>query len=81
MHTDTSDLDRSRVVTAVLEAYRNSPATLGHVRASDRELAGHLFDSQVPLQVVRAAFALATLRLRYPVDPVYLRYLEAKLRD
>ncbi len=62
MHTETSDQDRSQYVSAVLEAYRNNPDTLGHVRASDRKLARHFFDGRVPLKVVRAALALAALR-------------------
>ena len=62
VNTETSDLNRLQYVSAVLEAYRNTPGTLGHVRASDRKLAQHLFDSQVSLKVVRAALALAALR-------------------
>ena len=62
VNTETSDLDRSQYVSAVLEAYRNTPGTLGHVRASDRKLARHFFDARVSLDVVRAALALAALR-------------------
>ena len=62
VNTEVSDLDRSQYVSAVLEAYRNTPGTLGHVRASDRKLARHFFDERVPLDVVRAALALAALR-------------------
>ena len=62
MHTDTTAQDRSQYVSAVLEAYRNTPGTLGHVRASDRKLARHFFAARVSLNVVRAAFALAALR-------------------
>ena len=108
MNTDAATLDRSQYVAAVLEAYSNTPGTLGSVRAADRKLARHLFDSQVPFQVIRAALALAALRrtcrahdaeplepvrslhyfkpviaeiLKNPLDPLYFRYLEAKLRD
>ncbi len=62
IHTETSDHDRLQYVSAVLKAYRNNPDTLGHVRASDRKLARHFFDTRVPLKVVRAALALAALR-------------------
>ena len=62
MRTENPDQDRSQYVSAVLEAYRNNPDTLGHVRTSDRKLARHFFDDRVPLKVVRAALALAALR-------------------
>ena len=62
MHSETSDQERSQYVSAVIEAYRNNPGTIGHVRASDRKLARHFFDAQVPLKVVLAALALAALR-------------------
>jgi len=61
--------DRTAYVAAVLDAYRSTPGTLGHVRASDRKLAHQLFDSEVPLEVVTAAFALAaTRRINRPSD-------------
>lgn len=61
--------DRTLYVTAVLDAYRKAPGTLGHVRASDRKLAHQLFDSEVPLEVVTTAFALAaTRRINRPTN-------------
>ena len=62
MRNENPYQDRSQYVSAVLEAYRNNPDTLGHVRTSDRKLARHFFDDRVPLKVVRAALALAALR-------------------
>jgi hypothetical protein len=60
--------DRSAYVAAILDAYRETPGTLGCVRKADRRLASHLFDSEVPLQVVTAALALAaTRRINRPV--------------
>jgi hypothetical protein len=54
--------DRNAYVAAVLDAYRATPGTLGCVRKTDRRLASQLFDSEVPLQVVTAALALAATR-------------------
>ena len=68
MHTENSDQDRLQYVSAVLDAYRNNPDTLGHVRASDRKLARHFFDARVPLKVICAALALAALRRGYRAD-------------
>ena len=53
---------RRDYVDAVLDAYRSTLSVLGHVRASDRRLAGQLFDDQVPLDVVRGAITLAAVR-------------------
>lgn len=72
--------DRIAFVAAVLDAYRATPGTLGHVRASDRKLARHLFDSKVPLEVVTAALALAATRRAArpsdvePLEPVRSLY-------
>jgi hypothetical protein len=61
--------DQAAYVAAVLDAYRATPGTLGHARASDRKLARQLFDSDVPLAVVTAALALAaTRRVNRPDD-------------
>jgi len=72
--------DREQFVAAVIDAYRKTPGTLGHVRKNDRRLASHLFDSQVPLQVVTAALALAATRRinrpdnAEPLEPVRSLY-------
>ena len=65
---DGADVDPV-YVRAVLDAYRNCPATAGHVRASDRRLAQQLSRRRVPLDTVAAAFLLATVRrLARPAD-------------
>lgn len=46
----------------VLEAYRSTPGTTGHVRPADRRLAADLFLRGVPLQTVLDALLLATAR-------------------
>lgn len=62
-------LDRASFVAAVIDAYTNTPGTLGRARASDRKLAQQLFDSGVSLNVVTAALALAaTRRISRPPD-------------
>lgn len=73
----TDHLDRSTFVAAVLAAYRSTPDTPGRTRPADRKLAGELYEDQVPLEVIRAALALATLRRAFrhadadPLEPVH----------
>ena len=68
--------DRSSFVAAVLAAYRSTPGTPGRTRPADRKLADDFFAAQVPLDVIRAALALATLRRAFrpadadPLEPV-----------
>lgn len=59
-----SPVSRRQYVDRALALYAASPETVGHVRASDRRLAGQLFDSGVPFAVVRAAFVVAAVRRR-----------------
>ena len=72
--------DRDQFVAVVLDAYRKTPGTLGHVRKTDRRLAAQFFDSEVPLQVVTAALALAATRRinrpdnAEPLEPVRSLY-------
>jgi hypothetical protein len=49
-------------VRRVLEAYRTTPGTTGHLRPADRRLAGDLYLRGVPLQTVLDALLLATAR-------------------
>lgn len=49
-------------VDRVLELYRRTPGTLGHVRPADRRLAASLRARSVPLQTVQAALLLASAR-------------------
>ena len=49
-------------VRQVLEAYRNTPGTCGHVRQPDRLLAIELFQRGVPLEKIENALVLAAVR-------------------
>jgi hypothetical protein len=49
-------------VRRVLDAYRTTPGTTGHLRPADRRLACDLFLRGVPLQAVLDALLLATAR-------------------
>jgi hypothetical protein len=49
-------------VRQVLEAYRNTPGTSGHVRRPDRLLAIELFQRGVPLEKIEKALVLAAVR-------------------
>ena len=55
-------LERQTYVRRLLEGYCHTPTTVGKVRREDRRLAGRLYDQQVPLAVVQAAFSLAASR-------------------
>lgn len=53
---------RQLYVNTVLDLYRKTPGTTGRVRPPDRRLAAELYDRGVPLDLVRFALVLATLR-------------------
>jgi hypothetical protein len=56
-------------IRQVLEAYRQTPGTMGTVRRPDRVLAAQLHQRGVAVSVVENAFVLAaTRRLMRPVD-------------
>ncbi len=69
-------MERHLYVKAVLDHYRRTPGTLGHVRPEDRRLAGILYDCGVSLEHVDAALLLATVRRTFrprdaaPLNPV-----------
>jgi hypothetical protein len=74
--------EREQYARDVLDRYRRSPETAGHVRANDRRLALWLYDRNVPLSVVEDAILLATCRRTFrapegpPLNPVRsLHYL------
>ena len=46
----------------LLELYRHTPGTSGHVRRADRDLAASLRARGVPLETVQAALLLASAR-------------------
>ena len=56
-------------IRQVLEAYRQTPGTLGMVRRPDRVLAAQLYQRGIPVSVIENAFVLAaTRRLLRPTD-------------
>lgn len=60
---------REDYVRQVLEAYRNTPGTCGHLRRPDRLLAVLLYQRGIPLNKVENALVLATVRrLIRPAD-------------
>ena len=66
-------LPRHNFVDRLLDRYRTTPGTVGRVRRNDRDIAYHLFERSVPLQLVEAAFDLAALRrLHRPPDALTL---------
>lgn len=58
----TADISRRQYVEAVVHAYRLLPDTLGHLRPADRRLAETLYERNVPLHLVTAAFLVAHAR-------------------
>ena len=70
-HDNDVTLDRQEYVRRVLDCYRHTPGTLGHVRSHDRLVAAELHRRQIPLSVVESAFILAAARrtLRAPDAP------------
>ena len=69
-------LDRRQYVQRVLDGYRRTPTCAGRVRRADQRLAHRLYDQQIPLCLVEAAFSLAAMRRLYrpfeaaPLAPV-----------
>ena len=53
---------RQEYVEKVLQAYRQTPGTTGHVRRPDRLLAAQLHQRGVPLHAVENALVLAAAR-------------------
>jgi hypothetical protein len=57
-----SSLSREDYVRQVLQAYRNTPGTCGHLRRPDRLLAIELYERGVPLERIENALVLAAVR-------------------
>ena len=57
-----SPTSRRLYIQRVLDLYRLAPGTTGHLRRSDRQLAGTLHDRGVSLEIVHAALLLAVAR-------------------
>lgn len=66
-----SDLSQEEYVRQVLEAYRNTPGTMGTVRRADRLLAAQLYQRGLSLKVIENALVLAAARrlIRPPDAP------------
>ena len=66
-----NQIGRQEYVRRLLDAYRTTPGTSGHVRNADLRLAEDLYDQQIPLSAVENALVLATARrlLRPPDAP------------
>lgn len=68
--------DRSRhlYVQRILGMYRLMPGTSGHIRRTDRHLAGSLHDRGIPLRTVSTALLLTTARRIFragePLSPI-----------
>jgi hypothetical protein len=62
-------IPRRLYIEQVLDLYRRAPGTTGHLRRSDRLLAGELHDRRIPLDLVCDALILAVLRRSFrPAD-------------
>ena len=59
---DKQPSGREDYVRKVLEAYRNTPGTCGHLRRPDRMLAVQLYQRGVPLSKIENALVLAAVR-------------------
>jgi hypothetical protein len=80
--------DHTRYVREVLRLYRATPTVLGSVRRTDRALARHLYEQQVPLYAVRNALIIGAARrvlhngYSTPMPPVRsLHYFLPMLRE
>jgi hypothetical protein len=60
--TMSSPISRRLYIQRILDLYRLAPGTTGHLRRSDRRLAGELHDRGVAVEIVYAALILAVSR-------------------
>ncbi len=58
----SSSVGREDYVRQVLEAYRTTPGTCGHLRRPDRQLAIQLYNRGVSLDKIKNALVLAAVR-------------------
>jgi hypothetical protein len=80
MVMDKPSSGREDYVRKVLEAYRNTPGTCGHLRRPDRLLALQLHQRSIPLNKVENALVLAALRrLIRPALAYFLPVIEEVL--
>lgn len=59
---DDGGLSQQEYVRRVLDLYRRTPGTLGHVRRHDRTVAVELYRRKVSLSIVEGALTLAAAR-------------------
>jgi hypothetical protein len=65
----SDDRGQEEYIRHVLEAYRQTPGTMGTVRRPDRVLAAQLYQRGVSIEVIENAFVLAAARrLMRPAD-------------
>lgn len=79
-------LSRNLYIQRVLELYRLMPGTTGHIRRSDRHMAGGLHDRGISIAVVTAALLLAVARRTFrsgePLPPVAtLHYIRPVIEE
>ena len=73
-------LGQEQYIQRLLQRYRETPTTAGHIRPADRQLARHLFHRGVPLTLAFAAFSLAATRRLFrrspatPLNPIRSLY-------
>jgi len=58
-------------VQRVLQLYRDTPGTSGHIRSADRRLANAFYQSNIPLSIIRAALLLAVARRTFRPHGAY----------
>jgi hypothetical protein len=74
--TPSNPVDHRPYVTTLLECYVQLPHTPSRPRRNDRRLAKRLFDQNVPLNIVKAAFVLVICRRTFrpdnapPLEPI-----------
>jgi hypothetical protein len=66
---ESAAVSQQEYVRRVLDAYRNTPGTLGAIRRPDRLLAAQLYHRGLSIAVIENAFVLAAARrLMRPAD-------------
>jgi hypothetical protein len=74
--TTSTPISRTLYIQRVLELYRLAPGATGHLRRSDRQLAGALHDRGISLDLVHAALLIAVARRTFrsasapPLPPI-----------
>lgn len=79
-------LSRNLYVQRVIGLYRLMPGTTGHIRRSDRQLAGSLHDRGISLDIVSVALLLAAARRTFrsgePLPPISsLHYIRPVIEE